>query len=307
MDEHRPDRAQRTIRDSLVGTVLDARYRIDSRIAAGGFGAIYRATHVTSGQVVAIKVLHAALASDRDVVARFRREGAALASLRDPHTVKAYDVGETHDGRLYIAMELLQGESLAERFRRLGPLPWRRVVAIARQVCSALGEAHALGIVHRDLKPTNIHLERVGGDVDFVKVLDFGIAKILQGSALDDGDITHVGQMIGSFDYVAPEQLFGGAVTPRADIYTLGVVMYEMIGGERPFGHPDSPAAMLTAIVSTRPAPLSARKGAPAALDAILARCLERDPRDRYASVDELAGDLARVLDGAAGARFSAA
>jgi serine/threonine-protein kinase len=174
-------------------------------------------------------------------------------------------------------------------------------------VCSALAEAHALGIVHRDLKPTNIHLENVGGDADFVKVLDFGIAKILQGSALDDVDITRTGQMIGSFDYMAPEQLFGGAVSPHADIFTLGLVIYEMIGGERPFGRPDSPAAMLSAIVSTRPAPLSSRADVPAELDAILARCLERDLQGRYASVNELAADFARVLAGAPGAHFTAA
>src|SRR5690606_8713784 len=147
------------------------------------------------------------LANRPDVVARFRREAVALARLRSPHTVTAYDFGETPDGTLYIALELLQGESLYERYRALGPLPWPRLVAIARQVCSALAEAHALGIVHRDLKPTNIHLEEVAGDPDFVKVLDFGIAKILHGSALPSGDLTRIGEMVGTYDYMAPEQL----------------------------------------------------------------------------------------------------
>jgi serine/threonine-protein kinase len=141
MDEPGPDRAQRTIRDPLVGSVLDRRYRIDGRLAAGGFGAIYRATDAANGQSVALKVLHAALTTDPDVVARFRREAAALASLRDPHTVKAYAIGETRDGTLYIVMELLHGESLAERFRRLGPLPWRRVVA-TRVRCAARSPKH---------------------------------------------------------------------------------------------------------------------------------------------------------------------
>jgi len=197
---------------------------------------------------------------------------------------------------MYIAMELLQGESLFERFRALGPLPWRRMVAITRQVCSSLAEAHALGIVHRDLKPTNIHLEEVRGDSDYVKVLDFGIAKILHGSQLDTVDITRYGQMVGTFDYMAPEQMFGGAVTPQSDLYTLGVLMYEMISGERPYGDPESPAAMLTAIVSSVPPLLSTVSAAPVELDPIVARCLERDPRDRYASADELATELDAVL-----------
>ena len=297
MDELDPDRTRVAIVDPLVGTVLDRRYHIEFRLAAGGFGAIYRATHVINRRAVALKVLHASLASERDVVARFRREAQALGALRDPHTIKAYDFGETADGTLYIVMELLQGESLFERFRALGPLPWRRMAGIVRQVCSSLAEAHALGIVHRDLKPTNIHLEEVGGDADYVKVLDFGIAKILHGSALDDVDITRSGQMIGTFDYMAPEQMFGGAVTTRSDLYTLGVVLFEMISGERPFGDPHSAAAMLQAIVTRTPPPLSTVSDAPVELDAIVARCLEREAARRYASAEELSDALSRALE----------
>jgi len=282
-------------RDPLVGTVLDRRYRIEDRLAAGGYGAIYRATRLVDQRAVAIKVLHASLASEANVVARFRREAQALRALHGEHTVAALEHGETGDGTLYIVMELLAGESLAERFRAHGPLPWRRVVAIARQVCASLAEAHALGIVHRDLKPTNIHLEQVGDDHDFVKVLDFGIAKILHGSALDDAEITFGGQLVGSFDYMAPEQIFGGTVTPQSDIFTLGVVVYELIAGARPFGPATSPVAMLQAVATRTPAPLSSRSDAPPALDAIVLRCLDREAARRYANVDELAADLARV------------
>ncbi len=296
MDALDLDRTSTAVSDPLAGTVLDGRYQIERRLAAGGFGAIYRATDLIAGQPVALKLLHARLATERDVVARFRREGAALASLRDPHTVTAFALGETRDGVLYIVMELLAGESLAERYRAHGRLPWRRMIAIALQVCSSLREAHGLGIVHRDLKPTNIHLERVGGDPDFVKVLDFGIVKILHGSALDDLEITRSGQMLGTFDYMAPEQMFGGAVSARSDIFTLGVVMYEMIAGAKPFGDPPSPAAMMTAIATTTPPALSAVSDAPPALDAIVARCLDRDPACRYASVDELAAALDDVI-----------
>jgi serine/threonine-protein kinase len=293
-----PDRQhiRATSVDPLVGTVLDRRYHIDERLAAGGYGAIYRATHVTDQRPVALKVLHTSLASEADVVARFRREAQALGALRDPHTIRALDFGETRDGMLYIAMELLQGESLFEQFRAHGPLAWRRVAAIARHVCSSLAEAHRLGIVHRDLKPTNIHLERVGDDADFVKVLDFGIAKILHGSAIESIDITRTGDMIGSFDYMAPEQMFGGVVSPRSDIYMLGVVMYEMISGKKPYGDPSSASEMLVAIATRTPAPLSAVSDAPAALESIVTRCLDRHASQRFASVDELSAALDDLL-----------
>ena len=287
-----PDRTKVAIADPLVGSILGGRYRIEVPLAAGGFGAIYHATDLTEGRDVALKVLHGKLAADPGVTARFRREAEALANLRDPHTITAYEFGEALDGTLFIAMELLEGQSLHEKFRETGPLPWRRVVTIARAVCGSLAEAHALGIVHRDLKPANIHLERRGDDRDFVKVLDFGIAKILQTSTLDSSDLTNAGQMIGTFDYMAPEQMVGGTCTGQSDIFTLGVVMYEMICGQRPFGDPQTTAAMLAALFSTTPAPLSSRSDAPVELDRIVARCLERDPDDRFADVGELAAAL---------------
>src|SRR5262249_49333991 len=161
------------------------------------------------------------------------------------------------DGTLYIVMELLRGESLFERFRTRGPLPWQRMVAIARAVCSSLAEAHALGIVHRDLKPTNIHLEPGPGGDDVVKVLDFGIAKILRDSGFDSAELTNAGQMIGTLDYMSPEQMVGGECTATSDIYTLGVVMYEMIAGKRPFHDVNSAAAALAAALTTTPERLS--------------------------------------------------
>src|SRR5688572_20396350 len=215
----------RARRKTLVGAELDGRFRVDAKIAEGGFGSIYRATHLGSKHVVALKVLHSELAADENLAARFRREGETLASLRSPHTVSVYELGETDEGTLYIAMELLRGESLLDRFRTRGPLPWRNVLEIMKQVCRSLGEAHAMGIVHRDLKPANIHLEQN----DHVKVLDFGIAKLLRGSDCDDGnDLTRVGQAVGTLEYMAPEQLIGAACDGRSDIYALGVVVYEM-------------------------------------------------------------------------------
>ena len=291
-----PDRTKVSVFDPLLGTVLDRRYLIEFRIAAGGFGAIYRASHVINRREVAIKVLHASLASEANVVARFRREAEALGALKNPHTVRAFDFGMAEDGPLYIVMELLHGQSLYERYRATGPIPWRRMLKIAREVCDSLAEAHALRIVHRDLKPTNIHLERKGNDEDYVKVLDFGIAKIMRGSALDNAELTRSGQMIGTFDYMAPEQMVGSHLTGQSDIYTLGLVMYEMMTGERPFGDPPSPTAMLQAMIMTTPEPISTKSDAPVEIDALVTRCLARDPDDRWQSVEELAAELDHIL-----------
>ncbi|MGN6110988.1 MAG: protein kinase domain-containing protein [Kofleriaceae bacterium] len=287
-------------RDSLTGAVLDGRFLIDAKIAAGGFGAIYRATYLPSGAPVALKVLHADLALDRNLAARFRREAAALACLRDEHTVRMYELGEAPDGTLFLAMELLTGHSLLDEFRAGGPLPWRRVATIVAGACHSLAEAHARGIVHRDLKPANIHLEQRGGERDFAKVLDFGIAKFLDGSECDDGaELTRIGQAIGTIEYMSPEQIVGGACDGRSDLYTLGVVAYEMITGRRPFADATGPTSLLTAVMTRAPAPLASLLRAerlPPELDAILQRCLARDPDARFASAGELGEAFARLL-----------
>src|SRR6185295_12825734 len=280
----------------MIGQTFDRRFQIDARIAAGGFGAIYRATHIKSGQQLALKVLHRNLTGDPGVVARFRREGAALTRLRDPHTITAYELGESSDGTLYIVMELLHGESLYDRFRATGPLPWQRVFQIARAVCSSLAEAHALGIIHRDLKPTNIHLEPVSPDEDHIKVLDFGIAKIVHHSDIDSSELTHAGQMIGTLDYMSPEQMVGGEGHATSDIYTLGIVMYEMITGRKPFDDANSAAAALAALLTTTPERLTTLAGVPGDVDRLVMRCIERQHADRFQSATELAEALDELL-----------
>ena len=286
--------------DPLIGTVLDQRFRIEHQLAAGGFGAIYRATDVLSEAQVALKVLLPRFTRDPMVAARFRREGQMLASLRDPHTITAYEFGEAPDGTLYIVMELLLGETLYTRFRSAGPMPWRRVLHIAAGVCSSLAEAHALGVVHRDLKPANIHLEFRDGDPDFVKVLDFGIAKIVQGTDIEHTQLTQAGQMIGTVDYMSPEQMVGGELTPASDIYTLGVVIYEMISGRTPFADAQTATAILAAVLTRTPEPLSSYARVPVLLDRIVARCLERDPQSRFPDVSDLLEALAEVVTGGA-------
>jgi serine/threonine-protein kinase len=289
------DRTTVQVRDPLVGTLLDQRFRIDFQLAAGGFGAIYQAIDLRSQTEVALKVLHTKLARDPNVIERFRREAATLSNLRDPHTIRAFEFGEAADGTLYIVMELLHGESLYQQFHARGPMPWRRVVHIARGVCSSLAEAHAYGIVHRDLKPANIHLETHDGDADFVKVLDFGIAKIVHGAGQERSELTQAGQMIGTVDYMSPEQMVGGEMTGRSDIYTLGTVMYEMITGRMPFADAQTATAILAAVLTRTPDPVSHFTPVPPLLDEIVARCLERDPQKRYLEIRELDGALAKV------------
>ncbi len=292
------DRTQVQIHDPLVGSTFDGRFHIDFRIAVGGFGAIYHATHKKSGHQFALKILHARLASDPGVIARFRREGETLTRLRNPHTIIAYEMGEADDGTLFIVLELLHGESLFDRFRTRGPLGWKQVAAIARGVCSSLEEAHELGIVHRDLKPTNINLESKDGDESFAKVLDFGIAKIIRDTGIDNADLTSAGQMIGTLDYMSPEQMVGGACTGQTDIYTLGIVMYEMICGRRPFDDANSPAAVLAAMLRTVPASLSSIVPVPSGVDTIVMKCLARDPEQRWSTVIELGDAIDRLLRG---------
>ena len=282
--------------DPLLGAVLDRRFRIDERLAAGGFGAIYRAEHISSKREVALKVLLPSMTHDPGVVARFRREGATLTTLRSPNTVTAYELGEAPDGTLYIVMELLRGVTLFERFRTNGRMPWRTMAEIARAVCRSLEEAHGLGIIHRDLKPTNIHLEPGPHGEDVVKVLDFGIAKILQGGGLESQDLTAAGQMIGTLDYMSPEQMVGGVVTGQTDIYTLGIVMYEMVAGRRPFDDAESAVAVLAQMLKSDPTPLIQRVPVSPAFDTIVMRCLARGPERRFADVRALGAALDELV-----------
>ncbi len=275
--------------DRRLGQVLGERYRLVHQLAAGGFGAVYIATDLELARDVAVKLVHAKHAQDPLIAARFKRETEALASLSDPHTVSAIDAGEAADGTPYLVMELLSGVSLYEHYKDRGVLAWQRVVHIARGVCSSLGEAHALGIIHRDLKPANIHLEERDGDRDHAKVLDFGIAKVTESSVLDNAALTHIGQMVGTGDYMAPEQMTG-MVTPQSDLFTLGVVMYEMIVGARPFGEVKGAPALLAAMIAGPP---PAIPNVPPALSQIILRCIDADPQRRFRDARELASVLA--------------
>ena len=252
-------------------------------------GVVYRATDTTLGREVALKFLSPHLHSDPTARQRLLQEARAAGALDHPHVAAVHDVGETDDGRLYVAMGYYEGETLEARIAR-GPLAPEEAVGLALQIAGGLGAAHRAGIVHRDVKPANVMVVPDGG-ATCAKVLDFGIAKT------DDVDLTQTGESIGTVLYMSPEQLRGEPVDARADVWGVGAVLYEMLAGRRPFSGSYA-AAIGYAVLHEDPLPL-ARGDLPDGLEAVVMRCLAKAPEARYASMAELAADLARVRDGA--------
>ncbi|HEX3478339.1 MAG TPA: protein kinase [Kofleriaceae bacterium] len=280
--------------DVYLGQVLNNRFKIESKIGEGGFGAVYRGVQLATGRKVALKLLHPDMTKDDNLVARFRREGMVLCNLRDAHTITTYDFDQTPSGTLYIAMELLEGKSLHQVFHEEAPLEWKRVFKILTEMCSSLAEAHAQGIVHRDLKPENIYLEMRPGNPEFVKILDFGIAKVMRGETIDpqSPQLTATGQTLGTLEYMSPEQLMGKALDGRSDVYALGVLAYEMITGRLPFPDAKGPAGLITAQLKQTPIPPSQacpQASLPRAADRAILKCLEKDKANRYPDVSALA------------------
>lgn len=272
---------------SLVGTIVDGRYRVLERLAKGGMGEVYVAEQAPLGRRVALKVLDTTDSPDEraEFEGRFMLEAASTARLADPHTVRIYDYGRSADGLLYIAMELLTGRTLHRVLKDEGPLAPARTVRILQQVCGSLREAHALGLIHRDLKPSNVMLVPTGGDPEFVKVLDFGLVKEVRGGA----DLTRSDAVVGSPSYMSPEQVRAVPVDQRADLYALGVLMYACLTGAPPFSAP-SAVAVLMAHLHTPPVPVEERarlERAPV-LAWVVMTCLEKEPDRRFADTDEL-------------------
>jgi eukaryotic-like serine/threonine-protein kinase len=285
-----------------LNTVLNNRFKIETKIGEGGFGAVYRGVQLATGRKVALKLLHPEMTKDENLVSRFRREGMVLCNLRDAHTITTYDFDQTNDGTLYIAMELLEGKSLHQVFHEQAPLEWKRVFKILIEMCSSLAEAHAQGIVHRDLKPENVYLETRPGNPEFVKILDFGIAKVMRGDSIDpqSPQLTATGQTLGTLEYMSPEQLMGKQLDGRSDVYALGVVAYEMITGGLPFPDAKGPAGLITAQLKQTPQPPSARlpkANLPPAADRAILKALEKDKNNRHADVTAMAAALQEVLD----------
>jgi eukaryotic-like serine/threonine-protein kinase len=276
------------------GDVIDGRYVIERLLGEGGMGAVFIAREERLGRRVAIKVLLNAVASNPEAVVRFEREARSAAVLQSDHVTRVLSVGHIANGAPYIVMELLDGADLAATLVQRGPLPPHEVIGYMIPVCEALAEAHALGIVHRDLKPANVFLSRRPGGGTRVKVLDFGISKSATGTA--SSSLTATTALMGTPLYMSPEQLREARnVDGRADIWALGVMIYELLSGRPPFLS-DALAELCVFIMTTAHVPLSThRPDIPPELDAIVNRCLQKDPAARFATVDILMAALAAV------------
>jgi serine/threonine protein kinase len=276
------------------GTVLGGKYRVDRVLGEGGMGVVAAATHVDLGSRVAVKFLLRHALENQDIVARFEREARSTASLQSDHVVNVTDVGRFDDGAPYMVMELLSGCDLASGLVRAGgKLPVAEAIAYASQACVGLGDAHDAGIVHRDVKPSNLFLHSRKDKRVVVKVVDFGIAKDI---AATNTSLTQASSMMGSPKYMSPEQLRDSkSVDARSDVWSLGVVLFEMLAGRTPF-EAESMAVLHADILGSRaPSLLDLRPEIPPALDAIVQRCLEKDPAARFGNMRELGAALAQI------------
>jgi len=274
--------------DPLIGTTFEGRYRVEAQLGRGGFGAVYRAEQLGIGRPVALKVLSASLQDKPEERARFEQEARIIAAIDHPHIVKLVELGRAATGESFIAMELLEGESLAQRIRREGPLPEAELVALGRQALEALAEAHAAGVVHRDIKGDNLFLAMHPRRGTTLKLLDFGIAKASAPGLAGQCPRTRAGLVVGSPRVMAPEQICCDPVTPKTDLYAFGCVLYEMLTGRPPFVC-RSAGAYAKAHLHERP-PWPTRHGEPVTgpLATLVMQCLEKHPDARPASAEAL-------------------
>lgn len=273
------------------GVVIAGKYKIEREIGRGGMGVVFAALHVDLDQPVAVKILHDYAAYDQAAVARLLREARAAAKIASNHVVRVMDVGALSDGGAYIAMELLEGRDLADILRVHGPFEFVDAVDILIEACDAVAAAHGAGIIHRDLKPANLFVAQMPDGSSTIKVLDFGVSKIVpkSGQTPASSELTQTGQIFGSPSYMSPEQLRSATdVDGRTDIWALGVVFYELVSGKLPFAG-TSMADVLAAVVRDTPELLSlVCPSVPPGLAEVIDRCLEKEPGDRFADVVEL-------------------
>jgi serine/threonine-protein kinase len=288
--------------DSWIGEIIDGRYRILGRIGGGGMGEVYRIEHVRMGKIAAMKMIHGVLARDKEMRLRFRREAQAVSRLTHIHTVQVFDFGQ-HKESMYLVMEYVRGEDLGEVLRRDGPMKVFRACDIVVQVCGALAEAHEQGIIHRDVKPENLLLTRKRDGHDFVKVVDFGLARIRWEG---EPSITAQGSVIGTPYYMAPEQAKGEEPDHRTDIYALGGVFYRAVTGQVPFAAP-SPMVVLTKCLTEDLEPPSKRRpdlDIPEMVENVIMKAMAKDPEQRYATADEMTREVSRCLEMLSQPRF---
>jgi len=283
------------IEEGLAGTVLDGRYDVREVLGSGGMGVVYRAHQRELRRDVAVKVLKKARTSDKIAVKRFFKEARLASSLSHPNTIRIFDFGQTEDDLLYFTMELLSGEPLSAVLMREHRVNPARALRIAIQVCDSLAEAHEKGMVHRDLKPENIQLEERHGYSDFVKVLDFGIAKTLLPGP-DETRLTRSGMVCGTAAYMAPETATADKLDGRADIYALGVVLFEMLAGRRPFTDNSAVKLMMAHVNLTPPTLADAGVQVPPAVESLVRRMLAKNPQLRPKDVEALRAELTAIL-----------
>lgn len=285
--------------EDLAGETLAERYRLIRQIGRGGMGAVYLAEHTLIGKTVAVKVLGYEHSKRSQDIERFLFEARAASKIRHEHIVDITDFGYTDDGLAFLVMEHLEGEDLAATCKREGRLPWPRVLAIAEQICAALGAAHDGGIVHRDMKLENCFRISRGGNDDYIKVLDFGIAKILDDAQEQSEEAMTSSALVGTPEYVAPELVRGLKADARADIYAVGVAMYKLLTGDVPL-RGESYMATLTKHLLEKPLPPRRRVpsvGIPEAIDEVVMRALEKDPDRRYQTVVEMGAVISLLRD----------
>jgi serine/threonine-protein kinase len=282
--------------NDLVGSVIAERYHVLKKLGEGGMGQVYLAEHVKMGRKSAVKVMNPGMVQNVDAISRFNREAANASRINHPNVAGIYDFGETPDGLIYLAMEFVEGEPLTSVIKHHGALPPLRASEIARQVAEGLSVAHDMGIVHRDLKPDNIMIGRGRNGADLVKVVDFGIAKA---AASDQQKVTKTGMVVGTPEYMSPEQLSGDPLDARSDIYSLALVTFNMLTGKLPFPGESMQETMIMRLTDD-PQPLGAMKPEvawPADLQAVMDKALARDVNQRYRNASEFARDLVEAID----------
>src|ERR671915_1836648 len=271
---------------TVIGTLIGERFKLEEKVGSGGMSSVYRAFDPTLERLVAIKLMHRDISSDPDQLERFRREARAVARLNHPHVVTVIDAGED-EGAPYIVFEYVEGETLKERIRRLGRLPVPEAVAYAIEIGRALECAHSNKLVHRDVKPQNVLIDSEGR----AKVTDFGIARSLEAEGL-----TATGRVLGTTDYVSPEQALGEQVTPQSDLYSLGICLYEMLTGDVPFKADSQVAVAMKHVREQMPDVQARRPQISAALAAVVERSTAKEMRNRYATAEEMVAELEQAL-----------
>ena len=299
----RPDRRRGSLGllvaapDEHIGKTVANKYRVEQMIGEGGMGKVYKATQISLDKPVVLKVLRTALLSDERTVARFQREAKAASRLNHPNSISVLDFGQAEDGAMYIAMEYVQGKDLHHILSREWPLPEARVIRMISQVLSALADAHSAGVIHRDLKPENIMVEQRRGEADFVKVLDFGIAKIIDGTNDEGPALTRAGFVCGTPEYMSPEQARGAQLDHRSDLYAVGVILYQLTCGMLPFDS-DSAVGFATKHLTEVPPPPSKRR--PDArisngMERLIMKALAKNPDDRPQTAEQFRAELMAI------------